>query len=192
MKTQNNPKGTRPIDGATVEVGSAESDATDKTVVDDPKKAFFSAKNVSLLALVFQQVALVLMIRHSRTRKNGEGESVRPYLASRAVVTAECLKLALNLCLELIIVKPDKLSDLVTGLASPEALKLGPPAFLSVIQNNLLFLALGNLTVPAYQVTNQGKLLTTLAFSRLLLNKSIILFVARLGARSDDRATVFN
>jgi UDP-sugar transporter A1/2/3 len=58
-------------------------------------------------------------------------------------------------------------------LASPESLKLAIPALLYVVQNNLLFVALSNLSVPLYQVTNQGKLLTTAVCSRLLLNKSI-------------------
>jgi UDP-sugar transporter A1/2/3 len=55
---------------------------------------------------------------------------------------------------------------------SPESLKLAIPALLYVVQNNLLFVALSNLSVPLYQVTNQGKLLRR-PCSRLLLNKSI-------------------
>jgi UDP-sugar transporter A1/2/3 len=138
-----------------------------------------SAKNASLIALVFQQVGLVIIIRHSRMRKT-EDDSV-PYLTSTAVVSAECLKLILNLCLELLLVKREEMSSksigigigIGTELASPESLKLAIPALLYVVQNNLLFVALSNLSVPLYQVTNQGKLLTTAVCSRLLLNKSI-------------------
>jgi UDP-sugar transporter A1/2/3 len=130
-----------------------------------------SAKNASLIALVFQQVGLVIIIRHSRMRKM-EDDSV-PYLTSTAVVSAECLKLILNLALELLLVKREGLSSIGTELASPESIKLAIPALLYVAQNNLLFIALSNLSVPLYQVTNQGKLLTTAVFSRLLLNKSI-------------------
>lgn len=136
----------------------------------------FSAKNISLLALVFQQVALVLMIRHSRMKSSQDGGAV--YVVSTAVVLAEVLKLVLNLVLELVFgANPQEdenvVSNIAAQIASPEALKLAIPALLYVIQNNLLFVALGNLTVPVYQVTNQGKLLTTAAFSRLLLNKTI-------------------
>jgi UDP-sugar transporter A1/2/3 len=130
-----------------------------------------SAKNVSLIALVFQQVGLVIIIRHSRMRKM-EDDSV-PYLTSTAVVSAECLKLILNLSLELLLVKREGSSSIGTELANPESLKLAIPALLYVVQNNLLFVALSNLSVPLYQVTNQGKLLTTAMCSRLLLNKSI-------------------
>jgi UDP-galactose transporter len=133
--------------------------------------SFLSAKNASLLALVFQQVGLVLMIRHSRTRKL-EGDGM-PYLASTAVVTAECLKLAINLTLQLVLTKRQTLSSVFAEMISPDALYVAVPAFLYVTQNNLLFVALGNLTVPVYQVTNQGKLLTTAFCSRLMLNKSI-------------------
>jgi UDP-sugar transporter A1/2/3 len=133
-----------------------------------------SAKNASLIALVFQQVGLVIIIRHSRMRKTDDNSL--PYLTSTAVVSAECLKLILNLSLELLLVKREEglsLSSIGTELASPESLKVAIPALLYVAQNNLLFVALSNLSVPLYQVTNQGKLLTTAVCSRLLLNKSI-------------------
>jgi len=54
-----------------------------------------------------------------------------------------------------------------------ESIKLVLPALLYVIQNNLLFVALSNLSVPTYQVTNQGKLLTTAIISRIMLKKQI-------------------
>ena len=125
------------------------------------------AKNASLLALVFQQVALVLMIRHSRMR---QGDA---YVVSTAVVSAEFLKFVLNFSLEYTLVKHEGVSSILAGIMNREGLNLGIPALLYVIQNNLLFVALGNLTVPVYQVTNQGKLLTTAFFSRCMLNKQI-------------------
>mmetsp|Transcript_25080 Transcript_25080/g.28086 ORF Transcript_25080/g.28086 Transcript_25080/m.28086 type:complete len:710 (-) Transcript_25080:158-2287(-) len=54
-----------------------------------------------------------------------------------------------------------------------ESQKLVIPAILYVIQNNLLFFALSNLSVPIYQITNQGKLLTTAIISRIMLQKQI-------------------
>jgi UDP-sugar transporter A1/2/3 len=147
----------------------------------DYEDKFLSAKHASLIALVLQQVLLVLMIRHSRTapRKTGDEDiNFVPYLASTAVVSAECLKLLLNLSLEKLLVKPDEQmksssSTIGTKLVNQEALKLAIPALLYLVQNNLLFVALSNLSVPVYQVTNQGKLLTTAVCSRLMLNKSI-------------------
>jgi UDP-sugar transporter A1/2/3 len=145
-----------------------------------------SAKNASLIALVFQQVSLVLIIRYSRMRQAGDESA--SYMISTAVVSAEGLKLILNLSLELLLVKRrDEWSRLVPELMSPKSLKLAIPALLYVVQNNLLFVALENLSVPLYQVTNQGKILTTAVCSRLLLNKSISgvqylsLFVLALG-----------
>ena len=54
-----------------------------------------------------------------------------------------------------------------------ESTKLIIPAILYLIQNNLLFVALANLSVPMYQVTNQGKLLTTALLSRIMLKKQL-------------------
>mmetsp|Transcript_17745 Transcript_17745/g.32090 ORF Transcript_17745/g.32090 Transcript_17745/m.32090 type:complete len:350 (-) Transcript_17745:493-1542(-) len=143
--------------------------AMKNTIVANP--SIFSAKNMSILALVFQQVALVLMIRHSKVRKTEESATM--YVTSTVVVAAECLKLVLNLTLELVLVKQQSFVSIARGFVTPESLKLTIPALLYVIQNNVLFVALGNLSVPVYQVTNQGKLLTTAVCSRLMLNKQI-------------------
>mmetsp|Transcript_27046 Transcript_27046/g.31474 ORF Transcript_27046/g.31474 Transcript_27046/m.31474 type:complete len:755 (+) Transcript_27046:165-2429(+) len=61
----------------------------------------------------------------------------------------------------------------MTSVMNAESAKLIVPAALYFIQNNLLFVALSNLSVPLYQVTNQGKLLTTAILSRILLKKHI-------------------
>jgi len=128
--------------------------------------SLISAKNVSLLALVLQQAALVLMIRYSRA----VGDNA--YIISAAVVTAEVVKIVLNWSLELT-VGEKRTTSVFSDLFSTESVKLVVPALLYVIQNNLLFVALGNLSVPIYQVTNQGKLLTTALFSRILLGREI-------------------
>eukprot|EP00978_Attheya_sp_CCMP212_P049538 scaffold678220_cov130-Attheya_sp.AAC.1 len=142
-----------------------------------PTRGMVNAKNASLLGLVIQQVGLVLMIRHSRMRKQ---EGVVPYLASTAVVTAECLKLLLNLSLEWLLAKEKSKRSIYSSckyryreLTRRESLKMVVPALLHVIQNNLLFVALSHLSVPVYQVSNQGKILATAVCSRLLMKKSI-------------------
>lgn len=58
-------------------------------------------------------------------------------------------------------------------LISKDGIRLIIPAILYLIQNNLIFFALSNLSVPVYQITNQGKLLTTAIFSRIFLGKKI-------------------
>eukprot|EP00934_Nitzschia_sp_Nitz4_P000534 Nitzschia sp. Nitz4//scaffold482_size5428//1374//3338//NITZ4_009225-RA/size5428-processed-gene-0.3-mRNA-1//-1//CDS//3329552875//534//frame0 len=132
-----------------------------------------SVKNVSLLALVVQQVGLVLLIRYSRTTQTRDASS--PYITSVAVVCAECLKFALNWVLQLVFEKQenDPKQHVWNNLITWDAAKLFVPASLYLIQNNLLFVALSNLPVPLYQVTNQGKLITTALCSRYLLQKKI-------------------
>jgi len=116
------------------------------------------------------------MIRYSRT---AVGPEHIPYIPSVVVVSAEVLKFMLNGSLEITFnpdVRSDKsvmLKSMLANMITLECLKLFVPALLYLIQNNLLFVALKNLSVPVYQVLNQGKLFTTAFFSRLLLNKQI-------------------
>ena len=56
---------------------------------------------------------------------------------------------------------------------STDSWKLSIPAVLYVIQNSLQFVAIGNLPVATFQVTYQMKILTTAAFSVILLRKSL-------------------
>jgi len=136
-------------------------------------RSLWSAKNASLFSLVLQQSGLVLMIRYSRTI--GVGADLIPYIPSVVVVSAEVLKFVLNWTLE-IVKQPDGATDsteILKSMVTMESLKLLVPALLYLTQNNLLFVALKNLSVPVYQVLNQGKLFTTAFFSRLLLDKKI-------------------
>lgn len=56
---------------------------------------------------------------------------------------------------------------------SGDCWKLSIPAILYVIQNSLQFVAISNLPVATFQVTYQMKILTTAAFSVMMLRKSI-------------------
>jgi UDP-sugar transporter A1/2/3 len=156
-----------------------------------------NAKYLSLLAGIFQQTALVLIIRYSKISHSKDDSP--PYLTSVAVAASEVLKMLLALVLEGkgVMKKQQEESlplqkdtdngissehsrtvlqiwkDMVRKVATKEGMKLIIPAVLYLIQNNLIFLALSNLSVPVYQVTNQGKLLTTAILSRIFLKKNI-------------------
>lgn len=56
---------------------------------------------------------------------------------------------------------------------STDCWKLSIPALLYVVQNSLQFVAIGNLPVASFQVAYQMKILTTAAFSVLLLRKRL-------------------
>jgi UDP-sugar transporter A1/2/3 len=94
------------------------------------------------------------------------------------VVSAEIFKFILNGSLE-ITFNPDgrscinMLKTILANMITLESFKLLVPTLLYLIQNNLLFVALKNLSVPVYQVLNQGKLFTTAFFSRIVLGNKI-------------------
>ena len=55
----------------------------------------------------------------------------------------------------------------------PDCWKLSIPAILYVIQNNLQFVAVSNLEAATFQVSYQMKILTTAAFSVVLLRRKL-------------------
>jgi len=63
--------------------------------------------------------------------------------------------------------------QLCSEIFSPDAWKLSIPAILYVVQNSLQFVAISNLPVASFQVTYQMKILTTAAFSVVLLRKKL-------------------
>ncbi|KAG0337107.1 hypothetical protein BG004_007771, partial [Podila humilis] len=133
-----------------------------------------SLKHLSLLVLLLQNSALVIMMRYSRV-------SVEPgqpmYLASTAVFFAELIKFIT--CLGILTYKTQSVYRTVYILrkeiwAKPqEILKMLVPSGLYALQNNLLYLALSNLEASTFQVTYQLKILSTAMFSVLMLNKRL-------------------
>ncbi|VDD86656.1 unnamed protein product [Enterobius vermicularis] len=131
-------------------------------------------KWVSLVVLILQTTALVLVLRYSRTQKT-EGPR---YLSSTAVVTAEVVKLFT--CIFVLAAQHNwNVAGFYTEIhndiivKSRETFKVGVPALLYVIQNNLLFYALSRLDAATYQVTYQLKILTTALFSVTLLSRKL-------------------
>jgi len=64
-------------------------------------------------------------------------------------------------------------NQLLRDIFSPDCWKLSIPALLYVVQNTLQFVAISNLPVATFQVTYQMKILTTAAFSVVLLRRRL-------------------
>uniref|UniRef100_A0A0R3RYX1 UDP-N-acetylglucosamine transporter n=1 Tax=Elaeophora elaphi TaxID=1147741 RepID=A0A0R3RYX1_9BILA len=131
-------------------------------------------KWVSLVVLILQTTVLVLILHYSRVQ---EIDGPR-YLSSTAVVTAEIIKLFT--CVVVIAYQHSWehvgfMNEIYTEcyIKSIDALKMAVPAFLYVVQNNLLFFALSKLDAATYQVTYQLKILTTALFSVTLLGRKL-------------------
>lgn len=128
-------------------------------------------KYVSLVLLTLQNAALILIMRYVRTR---EGDM---FFATSAVVCSEAIKTATSLA---IILYQEKRVDLWLQhlyeniIQQPiDCLKVSVPAFVYVIQNNLLYIAVSNLEAATFQVTYQLKILTTAIFSVVMLRKQL-------------------
>lgn len=125
----------------------------------------------SLIVLVVQSCALVLLLRWSRTRQ------VDMYIVSSVVCTVELIKLVMSLAIECFRLKSiSKMADSVVNnvvLNPKETLLMLVPAALYAAQNNMVFVAISNLDTMTFQVTYQLKILTTALFSVFLLKKSL-------------------
>merc|ERR1719454_2443995 len=129
-------------------------------------------KYVSLVMLAAQNASLVLLTRWAKTREGNQ------FVSTTAVVMSEFLKLLA--CLVVTYFEMHRnfkawISHLKEYLLDNwlDTLKVAVPAFVYMIQNNLAYVAIGNLPAATYQVTYQMKLLTTAAFSVSLLNKQL-------------------
>jgi len=121
-----------------------------------------SAKFVALMVLLVQTTAAILLMRKSRLESS--------YIPTTAVIMAEIVKifggfiLARQECDTKTI-----LSDIISD--KKDFLMIGIPGVLYMIQNNLLFVALSNLSGAVYQITYQLKILTTGILSVIILGK---------------------
>ncbi|KAI8998649.1 nucleotide-sugar transporter-domain-containing protein [Trametes punicea] len=144
-------------------------------------------KYVSLVTLAVQNALLTLIMHYSRV----SAAPSRTYSAASAVLLTELLKGSISLTvafLRLDYCSPSMPSGsslwnprvllyrfrrLGKEVFRPDCWKLSIPAILYVIQNNLQFVAVSNLEAATFQVSYQMKILTTAAFSVVLLRKRL-------------------
>ncbi|PPQ93256.1 hypothetical protein CVT25_015254 [Psilocybe cyanescens] len=149
-------------------------------------------KYLSLVALAVQNSALTIIMHYSRVSTPPS----RTYSAATAVLMNEILKGTISLLIAFSRIEPSpsayevgqapyasqrpfarrllvRLRELSREIFSQDCWKLSIPAILYVIQNNLQYVAASNLEAATFQVTYQMKILTTAAFSVLLLRKKL-------------------
>ncbi|KAI9064420.1 hypothetical protein FKP32DRAFT_1603213 [Trametes sanguinea] len=144
-------------------------------------------KYVSLVTLAVQNALLTLIMHYSRV----SAAPSHTYSAASAVLLTELLKGSISLTvafLRLDYCSPSSPSGsslwnprvllyrfrrLGKEVFRPDCWKLSIPAILYVIQNNLQFVAVSNLEAATFQVSYQMKILTTAAFSVVLLRKKL-------------------
>ena len=135
-----------------------------------------SAKTLSFLVVVVQHATLVCVIRLSKIRQRDSSTSTA-YLSSVVIFLAELFKMILNGTIEVVRINSITLHlpprRNLNSFYKKKNFTLVIPALLYLFQNNLLFYALSKLSVPVYQITNQGKLVTTAFISRIMLKKEI-------------------
>jgi len=123
--------------------------------------------------LVAQTVSVVFAMRLSRTM---QVDGLR-YLNTTAVCCSEIVKFICSF----IFLSQEKGSIMSAGQLVRQhfttnltgTLKVSVPGLLYTLQNNLLFVALSNLSGAVYQVTYQLKILTTALLSVMILGKSL-------------------
>ncbi len=133
-----------------------------------------NTKYISLIALIFQNAGLAIIMRYSLIFPSSDGK----YMTSTAVLSAEVLKLAISTLACFIFDangNVEKLQHVLKyeggGLADWS--RLAVPSILYTIQNSLQYTAMSNLSAPVFQVCYQMKIITTALFSVVLLNRHI-------------------
>ncbi|KAH9946125.1 nucleotide-sugar transporter-domain-containing protein [Epithele typhae] len=144
-------------------------------------------KYVSLVTLAVQNALLALIMHYSRVSTAPQ----HTYSAASAVLLTELLKGFISLTVAFVRLDYCSPAGVSTGsvwnprvlfyrfrrlgkeVFRPDCWKLSIPAILYVIQNNLQFVAVSNLDAATFQVSYQMKILTTAAFSVLLLRKKL-------------------
>ncbi|RDB22162.1 UDP-galactose transporter [Hypsizygus marmoreus] len=160
--------------------------------VDGPRICGMPLKYVSLVTLAVQNAALSIVMHYSRVST----PPALSYSPASAVLLNELLKGSISFVIALSRVREvaeipwhrksvwgiicslpypwtKPFWSLCSEIFSPDCWKLSIPAILYVVQNSLQFVAISNLPVASFQVTYQMKILTTAAFSVVLLRKKL-------------------
>lgn len=127
-------------------------------------------KFILLVAMVLQNSLLALVGRYTRSSISAS----EMYVINHLVLTIEVGKLILSVVAEHYYTNGKLYQSFDTYIVKKpyDTLKSLVPALLYLLQNTLLYVALGNLTAPMFQVTYQGKLVTTAIVSVILLNRT--------------------
>ncbi|EEB09489.2 UDP-galactose transporter Gms1 [Schizosaccharomyces japonicus yFS275] len=134
-------------------------------------------KYISLVLLTFQNSALILILHYSCIMPGYEDKR---YITSTAVLLNELIKLSVCSAVAYNQFRKNAGADarknaFLREIFSNDSWKLAIPAFLYTLQNNLQYVAAGNLPAATFQVTYQLKILTTALFSVLLLGRRLSL-----------------
>lgn len=125
---------------------------------------------LTLLAfMVLQNTSTVLVGRYTRSSVSKEDA----YVVNHLIVVTEIAKFLGSCILESIVTNGQMIASFKENVFSRplDSLKVAVPALLYLLQNTLLYVALSNLSAPLFQVTYQGKLLTTAIVSVILLQR---------------------
>ncbi|KZS91105.1 nucleotide-sugar transporter [Sistotremastrum niveocremeum HHB9708] len=144
--------------------------AKSKSADNSPLIFGFPLKYVSLLVLAIQNATLTIVMHYSRV------SSVATYSAASAVLLNEIFKGSISFSVAVYGRRgrpSDRLKEVWREVFSQDCWKLSIPAILYVIQNNLQYTAISNLSAATFQVTYQMKILTTAFFSVVMLHKPL-------------------
>ncbi|CAB1118117.1 unnamed protein product [Ectocarpus sp. CCAP 1310/34] len=130
-------------------------------------------KGAAFTTLVLQNSALAMVMRYTRV----SGKQADMYIPTTAVVMAEMVKVAVALAMQFKTegsVSAVINSVRVNTVDNPvQYLKMGVPALLYTIQNNLAYVATNSLDGPTYQIICQSKIPITALLSVIILGKSL-------------------
>ena len=161
---------SRSSSGSAVEIASSAD--MDKSSSKAQQAGLQSFKLMLLVGMVLQNSSTVLVGRYTRSSVAKE----ELYNVNHLICICELAKLVLSMVLEgYSLGGVDALVESIQLhiVSKPlDALKILVPALLYLVQNTLLYVALSNLTAPIFQVTYQGKLVTTALVSVLMLQRS--------------------
>ncbi|KAK9473556.1 nucleotide-sugar transporter-domain-containing protein [Dipodascopsis tothii] len=135
---------------------------------DVPRLMGVPLKYISLVALTFQNSALILIMHYSRVMPGYD--SSQRYFASTAVLLNEIIKLCVCAAIAL---STRRFRSFYDEVFSSDCWKLAIPACLYTIQNSLQYVAVSNLDAATFQVTYQLKIITTAFFSVTMLHRTL-------------------